>query len=542
MARGRRSKGSTPPVPPPDGPPRRAGPHATPPESTDGTTGSDLSRYETVDYEDVGPATPPGGWPTSRTAAAPAEGPTEQRTRDVSMSELDQTSGTAGPDREPSRTAEPRHQNPPPRRRGGGWLGGFIGGLLGSAVLLAGGAWYLYEHGPGRATLGRFTDTETAARNAEAATTSLGTRVDQLQTNLEQMRPTLDTIPQRIAAAEQVDKEIAGALQQITARLDDMSQEINTRFEALSTKLTQVEQSQPADVVDKKTVADIAARQGGLEQSQTRLDGALARIEQILAQGLQASNQQSGALRSVLDQTRTQVDQINTQLRELTALRENVSANEQAVQANRSAIDAAGQQIKDVRSAIEQRLSEVVDRLEQLDAARERGVGLSVAVHSLETAVEDGEPFGSTLSLIRQLGQGDQTVTDIVGRLESVAGSGVPTLAELAQQLEQIKVGEEAAGGAEAQGWLGRTRANLGGLVDLRPAGASTPAGQAIAAASEALILQNLDGAMAAMQPLAQQGNAQAAAWLDAARQRQMAGTAVENLREHVKMVLAQQG
>lgn len=529
---------------------------------------ADLSSYEPVEYEEIDPAADAARLAASRPAAVEADDGGAQKPRDESMSELDQTSGTTTYDPAVTRTAEP----PPaaPRRRGG-WLAGFIGGLLGSAVLLAGAGYYLYEYGPGRPALSRFTAAETAARNAETAAGSLRSQIDQLQAGIADLRgaldrttPALETVNQRVAAAEQTNRELASTLQQVTGRVDNLNQEIgnrldglnqelgnrlanagqetNTRLEALATKLAEVERAQPADVVDKGTVNDIAVKQAGLEQSQTRLDGAIARLEQLVAQGLEASNQQAGALRIVVDQARTQIDQINTQLREITALRERITANQQAIETNRTAIEATNQQVANVRTGLDQRLAEVVDRLGQLDAARERGVGLSVAVHSLEQALDTGEPFESTLSLVNQLGQGDPAVSEAAGRLQPLAGSGVPTLAELSQRLDEVQRSLQAPSQAEPQDWLTRTRANLGGLVDLRPVGEGVPGGKAVIDARQALLQQNLDGAIEAITSLAQQGNQQAAAWLETARQRQSAAAAIASLREHVKTVLAQQG
>ena len=68
------------------------------------------------------------------------------------------------------------------------------------------------------------------------------------------------------------------------------------------------------------------------------------------------------------------------------------------------------------------------------------------------------------------------------------------------------------------------------------------PGENAVRGAREALLLQDLPGAVAAMKPLADQGNGPAQAWIAGAGQRLAAVAAVETLRQHLKTMLARQG
>ena len=68
------------------------------------------------------------------------------------------------------------------------------------------------------------------------------------------------------------------------------------------------------------------------------------------------------------------------------------------------------------------------------------------------------------------------------------------------------------------------------------------PGENAVQGASQALLQQDLPGAVAALKPLADQGNEPGQAWIASAEQRLDAAAAVERLREHVKTMLAQQG
>ena len=450
-----------------------------------------------------------------------------------------------------------------PRRGGSGFLAGLIGGLLGTAAVLAIAGWYAYERGPVRPALARLEATESSARTAESGVASLGSqvnqlsqdlggRVDQLGQNLESLRATLErtdasvaSLNDRVAASEQATEELRAGLEQAGNSFRAASEQVISRLEQVNAKLVEVEQSQPADVVDKRTVNDIAAKQGGIEQSQQQLSGQLARLEQLVAQSLEAGNQQASALRVVVDNVQNRLAEITGQQRDLLPLKDELAQQQQVDEQQRAAIAGAESKVADVRTGLEQRLEQVTARLTQLDAARERSVGLSLATHNLETALETGQPFRPTVEILDQLGQGDEVVSGAVAKLEPMAAEGVPTSAELARRLDEVQSSLSApeAGAQERQDWLARTQENLRGLVNLHPAGEeAVPGEDAVQAASRALEQQDLQGAVAALQPLAERGNEQAQAWLATARNRLDALAAVETLREHVKTMLTQQG
>jgi hypothetical protein len=269
----------------------------------------------------------------------------------------------------------------------------------------------------------------------------------------------------------------------------------------------------------------------------------LARLEQLVAQGLEAGNQQAAALRTVVDSNLSRLDELAAGQRELLALKDQVTQQQETLSQYGTRFEATGSEITGVRSGLEQRLAEVTSRLSALDAARERGVGLSIAVHDIEAALQAGNAFQPALQTLDQLAQGDQTVTSAIAKLQPVAASGVVTQAELTRGLEEIEGSLQPATTAPADDWLARTRENLGGLVNLHAAGEEAVPGQAaVQSARQALQNGELAGAVSALEPLAQQGNSQAAAWVDAARKRLAAREALESLQQHVKTVLAQQG
>lgn len=541
MARGRRSDRSKP------GPAAGARP--------DSRRGDALPLYEDIEFDEDGD-------PAHRPAASDRQQPV-LRTEDHAMSQPEDPRESTASYQDaprvgsPSMSDQPLSTAEPPRRRGAsGFFAGLIGGLLGSAVVIGAGGWYAYEHGPIKGALDRLAATEGSARNAETATARLGEQIGQLSNDIGGLRNTLQETSavlgqldqrltgaeQRVAATEQRTGDLAANLEQASTSFRKAGEEVIGRLEAVNARLAEVARAQPADIVDKGTVQDIAAKQAGIEEAQRRLEGGLARLEQLVAQGLEAGNQQASALRVVVDNNRTQLDQVATQVGELLALREQLARQQEADTQQLAALQATNQQLTSMRGDLEQRLEQVTSRLSALDQQRERGVGMALAADSLDSAVQTGQPYQPALELLTQLGQGDQVVSEVIGKLQPAAAEGVPTHAELARQLEDIERSLTPPDQAQSDDWLERTRANLQGLVDLHPAGEEpVPGLNAVQAARGAMLLQDLEGALAALEPLAQQGNEQAAGWVAAARTRLEARNAVQTLRQHVKTLLARQ-
>ncbi|MFO1071627.1 MAG: hypothetical protein U1E17_02770 [Geminicoccaceae bacterium] len=538
MARGRRSD--------------RAGPASSgtarsplTPDAGDGT--SPLDAYEEVEFEEVDPHARPALPP----AAAGAVPPTD-RTEDHVMSQPEEPSATTVPE-----PGSPAVASAEPPRRGGGFLPGLLGGLLGTAAVLGGGGWYAYQNGPIQPTLARLAATEQAAQATQGGIADLGKQLTQLQGTLGNLRTSLDGVSgslakldQRLTADEQRLATTEGGMGDLKATVDQAStsfrkagEEVIGRLEAVNAKLVEVEKAQPADIVDKGTVEGIAGKQAGIDAAQAKLEGGLARLEQLVAQGLEAANQQGAALRTVADSNRSQIDTIGREVHDLEALKDQVAQHEAAHAEHRAALAQVGTQIASLRDGLQEQLQGVATKLSDLDKQRERSVAMSIAVDSLRTALQAGAPYVQPLDELSQLGQADTMVQDAVAKLQPMATAGVPTQAALVKQLAGVEQTLAAAAtAAQSQDWFERTRANLQGLVDLHAAGAEdVPGRKAVTAAGQALAQQDLKGAIAAMTPLAQSGNAAAKAWLDAANARVVADETVDGLRQHVKTLLAHQ-
>ena len=521
---------------------------------------------ETVDYEELpeGPAREASG-PAGDAAAGADTGRIEV------MAEPDEV-------REPVAPPVAETASAPPARRGG-FLPGLIGGLLGGAAVVGGGGWYAYERGPVKPVLEQIETTAASARTAESGIATLGgrldefgasvgSRLDELGTSvgglgtelggtksaLQQADATIAALEQKLAAAESATTDLAAKLDQADRAFRAAGDQVTARMEAVNAKLVEVEQSQPADVVDKKTVSDIAAKQASVEQGQESVSAALVRLEQLVTQSLEAGNRQAAALQTMVDGARTRMEEISTQQRELLALKDDLEAQAKTNQEQASALSDTSAQLEAVRgelqdkvqgarSDLQQQLADTSSRLTAAGAERERSVGLSLATNSLDAALQSGQPFAPAVEILRQLAKDDQVITGVADTLEPMAATGIPTSGSLAQKLREIEQGLAPASTAEPSDWLTRTRENLSSLVDLHAADEEAVPGQnAVLAAREALLLQDVPGAVAAMQPLAEQGNAAAAAWIASADQRLAAAGAVETLRQHLKTMLARQG
>lgn len=528
---------------------------------------------ETVAYEEL-----PEGRSTEPQSSAGAAGASADSERIDAMAEPDDV-------REPVTLPA---AEAPPAHRGGFWTG-LLGGLLGGAVVAGGGGWWAYERGPIKPALERLDTAEASTRTAETDIAALGGKLDELGTNvggldteldgtkaaLQQADGTLATLGQRLAGTEaalkQADGTIAGLVPRISGaetttadlatKLDQADrsfraagEQVIGRLEAVNAKLVEVEQAQPADVVDKKTVADIVAKQGSIEQGQQAVAAALARLEQLVTQSLEAGNKQATALQTMVEGASSRMEEMAAQQRDLLAMKGELDNQAKANQEQAVALGETAAQVQAIRgelqdkvqgarSELEQQLADTSTRLTTQGEARERSVGLSLATNSLDASLQTGQPFVPTIDILRQLGRDDQVVQGVADTLEPMAAAGVPTSGGLAQKLAEIEQSLAPASTAEPTDWLERTRANLDNLVNLHPVDEEAVPGQnAVLGAREALLLQDLPGAVAAMKPLAAKGNEPASAWVAGAEQRLAAADAVETLRQHLKAMLARQG
>jgi hypothetical protein len=191
-------------------------------------------------------------------------------------------------------------------------------------------------------------------------------------------------------------------------------------------------------------------------------------------------------------------------------------------------------------------LAEGLDRLKQqiasTDDRRTQAATLARTVAQLDTAIEQGEPFGDLLDGLR--GQGDPDVVQAVEALRPAAASGVPSLTALRDAFDAVANPiVHAAQMPEGDGLLDQAAGNLMSLVTVRPVGADVKGDSAaarVARAEAALDDGELAVAVAEMEALAGPAAEVAAPWLATARPRLAAEAAVHTLQERATLLLTE--
>jgi hypothetical protein len=209
--------------------------------------------------------------------------------------------------------------------------------------------------------------------------------------------------------------------------------------------------------------------------------------------------------------------------------------------ARRADLDAAADRLGAVESEVSQRLAALEgevgalrDQLVGVGRAATRVARGAMALVEMEAVLASGGSLQEPLVPLREVAADDAVLGGVVAELEPVAAEGVPTLAELRARLAALAPEPTPAAGGVAVGgpeWLGKTLENITGLVEVREVHTERAA---VDAALDALDRGDLPAAIAAIEPLAQAGNGEAAAWVAAAGRRVAAETAVGRLRTHL--------
>ena len=325
-------------------------------------------RVETVDYEEL-PKSPSPGAPSPVDAA----GAGADTGRIDEMAEPDEV-------REPVALSAAETQASDPPRRGGFWTG-LIGGLLGGAAIAGGGGWWAVEHGPIKPALERLDTTEAATRTAESGIATSGGKLDELGSSVGGKIEALDTsigglgselgttksalqqadgaiaaLSEKLAGAEAATTELGGKVEQADRAFRAAADQVTARLEAVDAKLVEVEQGQPADIVDKQTVSDIAAKQSSVEQGQQSIAAGLARFEQLVTQSLEAGNKQATALQTMVEGAHSRMEEIAAQQRDLLAMKSELGDQAKVNQEQASALSATTAQLDAIRGELQEKV------------------------------------------------------------------------------------------------------------------------------------------------------------------------------------------
>ncbi len=173
---------------------------------------------------------------------------------------------------------------------------------------------------------------------------------------------------------------------------------------------------------------------------------------------------------------------------------------------------------------------------------------LILAATQLRARLESGDPYGEALTALKKIAPKNADVAELVTRLLPYATTGAPRRTDLTARYAHVAraiIRARAKAEAADQGWFGRLKAGLGGLITVRrtdPASIRDKVERAVAVAQRALQRGKLNDAVAALSVLQGPPGAAVAPWLRDARARLDAQSAAEKLYRLALVALSATG
>lgn len=433
-------------------------------------------------------AIPPRGGPMSGEPAAgavrasppPESGPAEKTAAAATAA------AARTPPRAPVHPAEP---TPAADRRGGVGMGTVIGIALVAAVLALAVFYGLQAAGVLPAPGNGASQEELQALRQE---------VESLRAEAGRAPPAPDLSPieARIAAVEAGSPDVAALQEQVAA--------LGSRLDGLPP---------PADPAAAGRVDQLATAVAGLRQ-------------QIAAQSAAGNPEEAQQFAQALGG-------IETRLGELEASRVPAETTEQigALTENSTALRA---EVSD----LQERVGAIAAQVDQLVAAapaqqESQNTARALAIGSLRSAADRGEPFAAEVAMLRQLGTDPESLVP----LETVA-TGVPTRAALAQQFPAVAnaILEATEGVDPNAGFFARLWGNASSLVTVRPVGPveGTDPPAVVSRMQAAVSEGDLVKALAERHGLPEAGKAASAEWADVAARRVALDRDIATLAERI--------
>jgi hypothetical protein len=368
---------------------------------------------------------------------------------------------------------------------------GLIGGLAAAAVLilvLRATGWLAQ---PDEALLARLEAAEGRALGVEQRLAAIEARPPPEPPPPVDLAPLRAELQQGLATAAEGVAKVEGSLSGLTSRLDGLAGEL----------------------------AELRGRAEALTAAGDELRG---RVEAVA----RAADEQ----RAVLAGLAARAD-LEAAAGRLGAVEARLAALDDGVASRLGAVES---EVSQRLAALEGEVGALRDQLVGVGRAATRVARGAMALVEMEAVLASGGSLQEPLVPLREVAADDAVLGGVVAELEPVAAEGVPTLAELRARLAALAPEPTPAAGGVAVGgpeWLGKTLENITGLVEVREVHTERAA---VDAALDALDRGDLPAAIAAIEPLAQAGNGEAAAWVAAAGRRVAAETAVGRLRTHL--------
>lgn len=300
------------------------------------------------------------------------------------------------------------------------------------------------------------------------------------------------------AATQQTD--VARIEAQLRAELSGAAGEAaDARLEALAAQLTAIEE-RIANIPDRASAKETEAAMALLAEKVDGLAGRIGELESSRDTAREAAGGDTAALAA----------EAQRNAGELAALKEQLASLE-AAQAAQAPLEV------------------------------ERKQTLVVAVGQLREALADSKPFDEELGTVTALG-GDK-VREITAGIAPFAATGIPTVAELRKQFQQVASKIVKAGaGPEGGDWIDKALSQAANVVSVRKVGPieGSDAAAVVSRAEDQLGAGNLQGAVDELAALTGAEAEAAQAWLTQARARLDSAQALRDLHNHVIGQIAQ--
>jgi len=164
-----------------------------------------------------------------------------------------------------------------------------------------------------------------------------------------------------------------------------------------------------------------------------------------------------------------------------------------------------------------------------------------ITVNELRAALAGSRPYAAALAAATEAAHDKPALAAALKPLAASAATGIPSLAQLVERFNQETapaILRAAAAQPASESWSDLVLARLRALVVIRRidgAPQDDPSAAAVAGAQHALMQDDLDGAIAALEKLSGASAQAAQSWLAAARQRRDAEAALAALMRQVE-------
>ncbi|MDQ0325537.1 hypothetical protein J2R99_001386 [Rhodopseudomonas julia] len=421
---------------------------------------------------------------------------------------------------------------PKPPRRGVGFGGLLLAGIVGGGVAL-GGAWALQTYGPqyGVTLPGINGSGGTGATAVSGSNDATIARLQSEQAQIQEQLQALQNQPSSASAngSDELRAQVA-ELQRSVTNLSDQNGGATREPGALDDLRNRVAslEEQMSAVASSGEGTPAQANSGGSEEELQALSGRLDELSGRLGDLENAAPVDLGPLQQA----------VTTNQQMLTTLQQSVSdaANSSDLSNIRDSVAETQSVLQEAQSTAEEtraQLEELSQRITKLEGSMENATAIApaVAAQAFADAVASGEPYETELKAVSGFAD-EGAVTET---LSAHATEGLPTREALAAEFHTYvpKILRTADAPAEDVGVMDRLLASARGLVEVRPAGprqGDEP--DAIVSRIEAdLAAGRLDEAYAEWQSLPEDVRQPSADWAEKLKARADADALAEDLR-----------